>query len=119
MIELTEEQRAAIERRYVLVFAICVAIVAAFPALYALAATPPGSHYLGFEYGTDDHLVYAAWMRQAMEGRFLMDNRFAVDAQPGLTVHIYFFLLGQVARITGIAAAMFLARIGFTVLFVF
>jgi hypothetical protein len=119
MIELSEEQKAAIERRYVLIFALCVAVAAAIPSLYGLSATPAGTRYLGFQFGTDDQLVYAAWMRQAMDGQFLMDNRFTTDPQPGLTIHLYFWALGQVARFTGIAFAMLLARIGFSALFVF
>jgi arabinosyltransferase C len=64
-------------------------------------------------------MVYAAWMRQAMDGHLLMDNRFAVDPQPGLTIHLYFFLLGQIARFTGIAMAAALGKMAFSALFIF
>jgi arabinosyltransferase C len=63
-------------------------------------------------------MVYAAWMRQAIDGRLLFDNRFAVEPQPGLTVHMYFWLLGLIAKVIGIPWAAFLTRIAFTVLFV-
>jgi arabinosyltransferase C len=86
--------------------------------LFALAIAPPGTRYIGFQYNTDDHMVYAAWMRQAMDGHFLMDNRFAVDPQPGLTIHIYFFLLGLLAKVTGIPWAAAIARFVFGGLFV-
>ena len=82
-------------------------------------AAPAGSTYLGFQYNFDDHMVYAAWMRQAMDGRFLFDNRFAVDVQPGLTIHLYFFLLGLLAKLVSIPIATILARAGFSVLFLF
>jgi arabinosyltransferase C len=62
-------------------------------------------------------MVYAAWMHQTMHGHWLMDNRFAIDQQPGLTINVYFFALGQIARFVGIPLASNLARIGFGVLF--
>lgn len=86
-------------------------LLALLPALYAVMQAPDGLHYLGFEYNTDDHMVYAAWMRQAMEGRLLMDNRFTTEPQPSLTIHLYFFLLGQIARLVGIPLAAGLGRI--------
>lgn len=92
--------------------------LAALPALYAQIAAPKGSTYLGFEFNTDDHMVYAAWMRQAMSGHFFLDNRFTTDPQPGLTVHLYFWILGLVAKITGIPFAANFARLLFTGLFV-
>lgn len=91
------------------VAAIVLVLLFAIGLGYLLA--PVGTSYLGFPYNTDDHMVYAAWMRQAMAGHFLFDNRFTTDPQPGLTIHIYYFLLGQVARITGIPWAAHLARI--------
>ncbi len=63
-------------------------------------------------------MVYAAWMRQAMDGRFFFDNRFATDPQPGLTVHLYFWVLGLIAKVTGIPVAANLGRLAFTGLFV-
>jgi len=104
--------------RFVWVTAGVVAVLSILPFLFALAITPPGTRYIGFQYNTDDHMVYAAWMRQAMDGHFLMDNRFAVDPQPGLTIHIYFFLLGLVAKFTGIPWAAALARFVFGGMFV-
>src|SRR5687768_7330633 len=64
-------------------------------------------------------MVYAAWMRQAMDGQFFFDNRFTSDPQPALSIHAYFWLLGQIARVTGIALAAALARFVFSVVFVF
>jgi hypothetical protein len=104
--------------KFVWVTAGVVAVLSILPFLFALAIAPPGTRYIGFQYNTDDHMVYAAWMRQAMDGHFLMDNRFAVDPQPGLTIHIYFFLLGLLAKITGIPWAAAIARFVFGGLFV-
>jgi len=115
---LTSDQRTRFERTYVIAFAIGAALLSVLPSIYALLAAPPGTSYLGFQYNTDDHMVYSAWMRQAMDGHLFMDNRFAIDPQPGLTVHIYFFLLGLLAKVTGIALAAALAKMAFSALFV-
>ncbi|MBI3721541.1 MAG: hypothetical protein HY248_03225, partial [Fimbriimonas ginsengisoli] len=99
-------------------FAALAALVSILPALYALIAAPPGARYLGIQTNLDDHMVYAAWMRQAMDGHILFDNRFTTDAQPGLTVNVFFFALGLFAKVLGIPLAMTLARAGFSALFV-
>ncbi|HEY3783254.1 MAG TPA: hypothetical protein VGL56_19415 [Fimbriimonadaceae bacterium] len=104
--------------KFVWITAGVVALLTILPFLFALAITPPGTRYIGFQYNTDDHMVYSAWMRQAMDGHLLMDNRFAVDPQPGLTIHIYFFFLGLLAKITGIPWAAAIARFVFGGLFV-
>ncbi|MBL8088174.1 MAG: hypothetical protein JNM85_08920 [Chthonomonas sp.] len=93
-------------------FALALAIVAGLPTLIGFLLN--GGHYLGIQYNFDDHMVYAAWMRQAAEGRVLFDNRFAVDTQPGLTFHAYFLILGWIAKLTGIPLAMWLARVVLT-----
>jgi arabinosyltransferase C len=106
------------DRKFVLILAIAAVFIAAIPSLIALMRVPVGGAYLGFQYATDDHMVYSAWMRQAVEGRFLFDNRFTTDPQPGLTIHLYFLFLGWIAKFTGIAVASNLARLVFTFLFV-
>ncbi len=93
-------------------------LIALLPYLYGKLLEPVGQSYLGYQYNTDDHMVYSAWMRQAAEGRFFFDNRFAVDAQPGLTVHLYFFVLGLFSKLAGLALAANLAKAGFAALFV-
>lgn len=118
MAELTAPERQASERKFVWLMAVAAVLLAVAPALFGLLSAPAGSSYVGYQYNTDDHMVYAAWMRQAMDGRFFFDNRFTTDAQPGLTVHVYFFVLGLIAKVTGIALATTLARLGFSVLFV-
>lgn len=90
--------------------ALAVAVVVMLPAWLAWQATPAGGLYLGAQTAVDDHMVYAAWMHQAMEGRFFLENRFTTEPQPGLTVHLYFWALGQLAHAVGIAAASNLAR---------
>jgi arabinosyltransferase C len=104
--------------RFIWIFSILATVLAFLPAVYALATAPSGASYIGFEYNTDDHMVYAAWMRQAMDGHFLMDNRFTTLPQPGLTIHLYFFVLGLIAKLTGIPLAAAIGRAVFNVLFI-
>jgi hypothetical protein len=116
--DLSAEEREKSERTFVWWLSGAATLAAFAPAIYALMRSPAGSSYLGFEYNTDDHMVYAAWMRQAMDGHFFMDNRFTTQSQPGLTVHLYFFVLGLLAKVVGIPAAAAVGRAGFSVLFV-
>ncbi|MBX3118741.1 MAG: hypothetical protein KF784_06720 [Fimbriimonadaceae bacterium] len=103
------EQTAAC-RRFALLLSGIAAALSLLPFLYGLVQQPAGTEYLGFQFNTDDHMVYSAWMHQAMDGHFLMDNRFAVDDQPGLTVHLLFFVLGLFAKIVGIPWACAIAK---------
>lgn len=104
--------------RFTRQLAIVCLILAAIPSLIGWMSAPNGAIYFGIQTNLDDHMVYAAWMRQAMDGHFFFDNRFAVDPQPGLTVHLYFYLLGLLAKVTGIPVAMVIARLALTFLFV-
>ncbi|MDX2064145.1 MAG: hypothetical protein SFX74_00225 [Fimbriimonadaceae bacterium] len=112
------EERERIESRYTRNIAFLAAFLSIVPALVAIITAPAGATYLGFQYAADDQMVYAAWMRQAMDGRFLFDNRFTTDAQPGLTLNLYFLLLGWIAKLISIPAALICVRFGLTLVFV-
>jgi hypothetical protein len=116
---LEKEKREISERGFVRILAIVSAVIAGLPDVFGWLLRQPGSTYLGIQYNLDDHMVYAAWMRQAMDGRFLFDNRFTTDQQPGLTVHLYFLVLGWIAKLFGIALTMALVRIALSAAFVF
>src|SRR5690242_14703306 len=103
---LEKEKRDSSERSFVRILAIVAATIAALPTFANWLLRQSGTTYLGVQYNVDDHMVYAAWMRQAMDGRFLFDNRFTTDQQPGLTVHLYFLILGWIAKLLGIALTM-------------
>ena len=77
-------------RKFGKILALAAAALAALPVLLGFLAKPEGQTYLPFHLSLDDHMVYAAWMRQAMDGHSLFDNRFTTDAQPGLTFHLLF-----------------------------
>ncbi len=117
--ESGEMSHAAQIRKFAFILAIACTVLAAIPTVIAMVATPPGSMYLGSQINVDDHMVYAAWMRQAMDSQVLFDNRFTIDSQPGLTVNLYFLLLGNIAKFISIPIATTLARLGLTFLFVF
>lgn len=119
MTALSESERARVELRFVKILAAAVAVVVCMPSLMGVLSAPHGSRYLGFQFGTDDQMVYAAWMRQAMQGHILFDNRFTTDAQPGLTVHVYFWVLGLIAKVLGIPLAANLVRAALSAALVF
>jgi hypothetical protein len=93
--------------------AIAVSAIVFLPTFTGILLRPENTLYLGIQYNIDDHMVYSAWMRQAMEGRLLFENRFTTIEQPGLTLHLYFLLLGWIAKVTGIPIAMHLGRLVF------
>lgn len=106
------------ERRFARLLALVCVVLAALPTLYGLLGATGGRRYVGFQTNVDDHMVYAAWTWQAAHGALTFDDRFAVDPQPGLTFHLYFLLVGQLARGVGVVAAMTVGRLLFTGLFV-
>ena len=83
------------------------------PYLFGLAIKPEGTLYLGVHSNYDDHAVYAAWAKQASEGRFFFENRFTTDEQPGQTIHLYFLVVGWVAKVVGLPLAMHVFRVLF------
>lgn len=115
MAQLDAEKQLALFRAYTKWMALLVGVLILLPTLIGLALKPIGL-YLGIQYNFDDHMVYAGWMRQAMEGRILFENRFTTDQQPGLSLHVYFLTLGWLAKLIGIPLAMHTARVGFTFL---
>lgn len=115
MPQLDAEKQLAQFRAYTKWMALLLSAIILLPTLIGIALKPAGV-YLGIQYNFDDHMVYAGWMRQAMEGRLLFENRFTTDTQPGLTLHLYFLALGWLAKIVGIPVAMHVARIGFSFL---
>ena len=107
------------KRQFVWAIGIALFIILLLPMIYGVLMAPAGSQFLGFPLNLDDHMVYAAWMRQAMDGHFFFDNRFTVDSQPALTIHVYFFALGLLAKLVGIPIASNAARVGFSIAFLY
>ena len=103
--------------RWFWIFAAVTLLLSALPYLYAWAIQPEGTLYLGVHSNYDDHCVYAAWMKQAQEGRFFFDNRFTNDPQPRLTINLYFWLAGTLARVVGIPLADHICKAVFGLFF--
>ncbi len=116
MTDQSPEFHAREIRKFGKVLALAAAGLASLPALLGFLARPEGQTYLPFHLSLDDHMVYAAWMRQAIDGQLLFDNRFTTDPQPGLTFHLLFLVLGWIAKFVGIPLTLTIARIGFSYL---
>src|SRR3989442_11142723 len=104
----------ASERRWVWIAAIAVATLASLPYLLLWAITPPDKVFWGFVNNPDDHCVYLAWMRQAEQGQLFLRNLFTSDPQSGLTINLFFLLLGLLGPVTHPPPALIfhLARLG-------
>lgn len=98
-------------------FAALVLLLSSLPYLFGWLNAPPESLYLGVHSAVDDQAVYASWIKQAQEGRFFFENRFTTEEQQPLTVNLYFWFLGNVAKLTGIPIAMHLGRLLFGLFF--
>ncbi|MCH7902993.1 MAG: hypothetical protein IH944_00330 [Armatimonadetes bacterium] len=102
--------------KFAIRFGILVALLALIPVFIGLLAAPESGRYLPFPTGMDDQMVYAAWVHQSADGQLLFDNRFTTMEQPGLTIHVYFLVVGWLAKLIGISLALTVARAGFSFL---
>lgn len=98
-------------------FAIATILLSSLPYGIGQLELEPGEQYFGFHTNIDDQMVYAAWIKQSEEGKFFFENRFTTDEQPGLTVHLYFWVLGKVASFSDIPIAMHVGKSVFTLFF--
>lgn len=111
------EYRSREVGRWALILGAILTLLAALPLLAGLSQAG-GGLYLQQQIALDDQMVYAAWMQQAASGSFLFKNLFAIDPQPGLTIHLYFWVLGLVSTVAGVVWTLTLARLAFSFLFV-
>jgi arabinosyltransferase C len=103
--------------RWALILGTILTLLASLPLLTGLSQAG-GGMYLQQQVALDDQMVYAAWMQQAASGSFLFRNLFAIDPQPGLTIHLYFWVLGLISAFAGVVWTLTLARLAFSFLFV-
>jgi len=86
-------------------------------------ATPPERVFLGFPFMPTDHYQYAAFIRQAADGRFFMENLFTTEPQSGVYVMLYYWVLGMVSRLGGISTIatwlIFQVAVGFAYILMF
>jgi hypothetical protein len=85
---------------------LAVAALRMLPVLSLRFATPsPGQSFLGVSYLPKDFLQYAAFSRQvAVDGSFFLANPFTTEPQSARFVLLFHWLLGIVARVTGLPA---------------
>ena len=82
-----------------LLFAALALAAANLPYLLGVLWTPRGAHFTGLTYNADDGAVYLSWIRQAMEGRLTLHNRFTTEPQHDLAFNLFFLLLGNIAHV--------------------
>jgi hypothetical protein len=114
-----EEKRSEGRPAWFWVISLLALVLSSAPYIFGYFNQPRNTLYLGVHWGFDDHAVYAAWAKQAQEGKLLFENRFTTDPQPGLTFQAYFLLIGNIAKLTGIPVAMHIGRLLFGLLFLF
>lgn len=90
------------EWRWCLGAAALVMALTCLPYLWLWRMTPPGHTFPGFLVSLADQCVYMAWMKEAAEGHFFLRSLWTNAPQQGLNVHLLFWLLGIVARVTAL-----------------
>lgn len=105
--------RLAPADRKALTLILAVVLFTLLPYLFG-AWLALGRRYLWINHNIDDNCVYLAWIRQAQEGHFFLENRFTTDPQPRLSVNLFFWAIGTLARWTGLPVLLLfhLARMG-------
>ena len=88
------------ELRWVLLWAVAVALVSSVPYIFGAAITPKGEHFLGLTHNIDDGAVYLSWMRQAADGHFFIRNLFTSDPQVGRQFNALFLVMGTFGRVS-------------------
>lgn len=87
------------EKRRALKLAVGLAVLLSLPYLFAWAITPPERAYMGHLWNPDEPNVYYSWMRQAADGRLLLQDLFTTEPQDGKFTNVFFVVLGWCARL--------------------
>jgi len=94
------------EKRRAVKLAVVVAALLTAPYLVAWGMTPPERAYLGHLWNPDEPNVYYSWMRQAADGRVLLQDLFTTEPQDGKFTNVFFLGLGWCARLAGGAVVL-------------
>jgi len=100
------ERTKGTKRAFYVGLGVLALLLASLPYLVGWLRTPPGLVYSGLVYNVDDSAVYLSWMDQARRGHFFLRNQFSTEAQKGVLFNLFFLLLGNVVRFTGLAPAV-------------
>jgi hypothetical protein len=90
------------EVRWAVTWALVVMLITCLPYLFTATLAPPGTSFSGLLYAADDHCVYLSWEQQGAQGQFRMRNLFTGETQRGIYLSLLSWLLGSVARVTGL-----------------
>ena len=93
------------EHRWALAVSACVMALTMVPYLYGLTlqGSAPGREWFAWlGNNLSDGCVYLSWMRQAADGSFFQRNLFTTEPQAGRQVNVFFLLLGNISRVTGL-----------------
>lgn len=92
---MKDESRS--ELRWVLAWAVGIAVLASMPYIWGYWLAPPGYHFLGLTHNIDDGAVYLSWLRQVSDGQILFHNLFTSEPTPAGQLNILFLLMGTMA----------------------
>jgi hypothetical protein len=101
--DTTVAARSRGEAAFYLVLGALTLLAASVPYLVGWLRTPPGHTFSGITYNIDDTAVYLSWMDQASRGHFFQRNQFTTEPQKGVLFNLFFLLLGNLARFTGLS----------------
>ena len=90
------------EWRFVFIWAVIIALTTILPYTLAKPKTPEGMYFTGFISNCFDQQSYAAWMKQASEGRLLFEDKYTTENQSGMFFHPLFLVCGMLAGILGL-----------------
>jgi hypothetical protein len=71
------------------------------PYLVAALAPPPGRTFVGTFHYVDDFYNYGAFVQQAESGRFLFDDKLALEAHRPVLVNLEWWTVGILSRLLG------------------
>jgi hypothetical protein len=94
------------ETRWAIRWSCVVMLITCLPYLYVAAGTPPGMAFSRLLYQVPDNGVYLSWEEQAAQGALGMRNLFTGEAQRGIYLHLLSWLLGTLARLTGLPVVL-------------
>jgi hypothetical protein len=83
-----------------------VMLLTCLPYFYVAAGTPAGMAFSRLLYQVPDNCVYLSWEEQAAQGAFGMRNLFTGEAQRGIYFHLLSWLVGMLARLTGLPVVL-------------
>ncbi len=90
---------------HIVLASVIVIILTSIPYVFGISITPPGWHFVGFTYNSDDACVYLSWIKQARDGNFFIRNLYTAEPQKNLPFNLLFLAMGGTSRLVGCSAA--------------